>query len=94
LNQYQLSLIKYHNQERKEMADPQKRYRKMAPTSDRALIDKIDEALVAEGKGRQLWYWPAGRRLKASAVVAGAGGVRPIALTTLADELGLDAVVS
>jgi len=29
------------------MADPQKRYRKMAPTSDRALIYKIDEALMA-----------------------------------------------
>ena len=43
------------------MADPQIRYRKMAPTADRELIRKIDEALTAEGKGRKLWYGLLGR---------------------------------
>jgi hypothetical protein len=90
MNLFQLSLLKYHSRGRNEMADPQKRYRKMAPTTDRALIDKIDEALAVEGKGRRLWYWPAGPRgrLKASAVIAEMGGfVRPVTLTALADEL-------
>ena len=75
------------------MADPQRRYRKMAPATDRELILKIDEALAAEGKGRKLWYWPAGARgrLKASAVIDETRGfVRPVALTALADELGCD----
>jgi hypothetical protein len=31
----------------------------MAPVADRELIIKIDQALVAEGKRRQLWYWSA-----------------------------------
>jgi hypothetical protein len=72
------------------MADPQRRYRKMAPATDRELILKIDEALAAEGKGRKLWYWPASPRgrLKASAVIDETRGyVRPVALTALADEL-------
>jgi hypothetical protein len=75
------------------MADPQRRYRKMAPATDRELILKIDEALAAEGKGRKLWYWPASPRgrLKASAVIdETCGFVRPVALTALADELGCD----
>jgi hypothetical protein len=75
------------------MADPQRRYRKMAPATDRELILKIDEALAAEGKGRKLWYWPASPRghLKASAVIDETRGyVRPVALTALADELGCD----
>jgi hypothetical protein len=75
------------------MADPQRRYRKMASATDRGLIDKIDEALAAEGKGRKLWYWPAGPRgrLGASAVIAEKEGfVRPVTLATLANELGSD----
>ena len=72
------------------MADPQKRYRKMAPPTDRELIDKIDDALAAEGKGRKLWYWPAGPRgrLEASAVIDETNGcVRPVTLAALANEL-------
>jgi hypothetical protein len=75
------------------MADPQKRYRKMAPTADRELIAKIDRALAAEGRGRKLWYWPAGPRgrLEASAVIDETGGlVRAVKLAALADELGRD----
>jgi len=73
------------------MADPQKRYRKMAQAADREVIDKIDDALAAEGRGRKLWYWPAGPRgrLEASAVIDEANGfVRPVALAALAEELG------
>jgi len=73
------------------MADPQKRYRKMAPPTDRELIDKIDRALAAEGRGRKLWYWPAGPRgcLEASAVIDETGGVvRAVKLAALAAELG------
>ncbi len=73
------------------MADPQRRYRKMASAAERELILKIDVALAAEGKGRKLWYWPASPRggLEASAVIDETGGlVRPVALTSLADELG------
>jgi hypothetical protein len=65
----------------------------MAPATERELILKIDEALAAEGKGRKLWYWPAGPRgrLKASAVIDETGGfVRPVTLTALAVELGCD----
>ena len=75
------------------MADPQRRYRKMAPTADRELIRKIDEALAAEGKGRKLWYWPAGPRgrLEASAVIVETDGfVRPVTLAALAVELCCD----
>jgi hypothetical protein len=75
------------------MADPQIRYRKMASTADRELISKIDQALAAEGKGRKLWYWPAGPRgrLEASAVIDETGGfVRPVTLAEIADELGCD----
>ena len=75
------------------MTQPQRRYRKMAPAADRELIRKIDEALAAEGKGRKLWYWPAGPRgrLEASAVIdETGGGVRPVTLAAMADELGCD----
>lgn len=75
------------------MADPQRRYRKMAPAADQELIRKIDEALAAEGKGRQLWYWGAGPRgrTEASAVIVATNGlVRPVTLAALADELGCD----
>jgi hypothetical protein len=77
------------------MTEPQRRYRKMAPAADRELIRKIDEALAAEGKGRKLWYWPAGPRgrLEASAVIdetGGGGFVRPVTLAAMADELGCD----
>jgi hypothetical protein len=75
------------------MADSQMRNRKMAPTADRELIGKIDEVLAVEGKGRKLWYWPAGPRgrLDASAVIVETDGfVRPVTLTALADELGCD----
>jgi hypothetical protein len=86
-----LVLKMYHIQQRNKMADPQKRYRKMAPAADRELIDQIDDALAAEGKGRKLWYWPASPRgrLEASAVIDEANGfVRPVALAALAEELG------
>lgn len=62
----------------------------MAQAADRELIDKIDDALAAEGRGRKL-CWPAGPRgrLEASAVIDEANGfVRPVALAALAEELG------
>jgi hypothetical protein len=60
----------------------------MASAADRELIDKIDDALATEGKGRKLWYWPAGARLEASAVIGETdGSVRPVILAALADEL-------
>jgi hypothetical protein len=83
----------YNMQQRRKMADPQKRYRKMAPPRDRELIDKIDRALAAERRGRKLWYWPAGPRgrLEASAVIDETGGVvRAVTLAALAAELGRD----
>jgi hypothetical protein len=86
-----IDVISYFTE--KEMADPQRRYRKTAPAMDRDLIRKIDEALKAEGIGRKLWYWPAGPRgrLKASAVIGETDGlVRPVTLAALAEELGCD----
>jgi hypothetical protein len=75
------------------VADPQRRYRKMAPATDQELIRKIDEALSAEGKGRRLWYWGATPRARteASAVIVTTNGlVRPVRLAALAAELGCD----
>lgn len=73
----------------------QQRYRKMASAAERELILKIDAALAAEGKGRKLWYWPTSPQghLEASAVIDETGGlVRPVALTSLADELGCNRI--
>jgi hypothetical protein len=75
------------------MSDPQRRYRKMAPPAERDLISKIDKALAAEGKGRQLWYWAPGQRdrVEASALIVETDGrLRPVSLAALADELGCD----
>jgi len=64
--------------------------------ADRELIRKIDAALAAEGKGRQLWYWATPLRSRganscAPAVVVETNGlVRPVALAELANELGCD----